>query len=602
MIENIKLDQIEPNPWQPRQSDDPAGIEELAFSIARDGLLQVPVGRPIPNVDGKFQLSIGHRRLEAFRMLADVQIGNEHGLDGNHPVLIEPVRKALAAGRKFFEMPLDVQDLTDLQMFEMAISENFQRKDLNPVEQAAAMKRYMDEFGKNSKEAGEFFGVNDATVRGTVRLLDLPPVAQEKLAAGEMTVGTARKLLTVQRAAGEAAAKEMTSQLSKPNADIEEVVNSQLKRNTEGVEMWASWKDQESPQAGVGLWPLATSKENFPNDLLPVISEAEEAKALGQEFTAELRAKLRKWNEALCLRKPDLAQKLIADGAPENDVERLMHLIDPPACTACPFYARMDKQHYCAFAACHKRKVKAWSQAELRRLSKELSITVYDPKEHGKETYALEKEWRDENGAQKLFDARSEVCLQAKYKTSMYGNKHDFTDSCTVQAIAVGKTAHKLIEQRKKANDRSATKSRDAEQERLSNIEWENRKLSVSFIEKVAVPIFAPVFAGMDKVEPLLALLRIKPDKEFEKAGKGKKLEMLRQKIAGQALDYVVDFPMKKNGPLATAKHLQGVAKTWGVKLPDNWLDLAQPFLKGLKEYKGLDGKTVVVSKETKAG
>jgi ParB family chromosome partitioning protein len=614
MIENIKLDHIEPNPWQPRQGNDPAGIEELAFSIARDGLLQVPVGRPAPPAppqpspngstpfgEGEYQLAIGHRRLLAFRLLASIEIGFE---DGIPPALVEMVRTTMKAGGSFHEMPLDVQGLTDLQMFEMAISENIQRKDLNPVEQAAAMKCYMDEFHVTSQKAGEFFGVNDATVRGTVRLLDLPPVAQEKLAAGEMTIGTARKLLTVQRAAGEAAAKEMTSQLSKPNADIEEVVNSQLKRNMKGVEMWGSWRDQDAPQAGIGLWPLAMSKKDFPNDLLPVISEAEEAKALGQEFTAELRANLRKWNKVLCLRKPELVQKLIADGAPENDIERLVHLIAPPACPACPFYARIDKQHYCAFAACHKRKVKAWSQAELRQLSKELSIPVYDPKEHGKETFALKSQWNDKGKIKELFDARSDVCLQAKHNDpqTMYGNKHDFTDSYTVQAIAVGKKAHKLIEKRKKDNDRSAQESKYAEGRRQQNIELENRMQSNNFIENVAAPVFAPAFAGVEKVEPLLALLQRDPDKKFKAASKGQQLELLRQEMADRALDHIVNFPIKKNGPLATAKHLQGVAKTWGVKLPDNWLYLARPYLKGLEEYQGLDGKTVVVTAKMGGG
>jgi IS5 family transposase len=117
----------------------------------------------------------------------------------------------------------------------------------------------------------------------------------------------------------------------------------------------------------------------------------------------------------------------------------------------------------------------------------------------------------------------------------------------------------------------------------------------------VAAPIFAPAFYGMKKIEPLLALLGKDPDKKFEAASQGKKLELLRQELAEHALDNIVDHQIKKNGPLTTAKHLQGIAKTWGVKLPENWLELAQPFLEGLKEYEGLDGKTVIVSAETEA-
>ncbi len=605
MTDTYRLDLIEPNPWQSRQSNDPAGIEELALSIARDGLMQIPVGRPIPvpppSGEGSiFQLAIGHRRLEAFRLLASIQCGLE---DGNKLELIEWVHAhaAVKAGRDFNVMPLEVQDLTDQQMFEMAISENIRRKDLNPVELAAAMKRYMDEFHATSRQAGEFFGVNDATVRGTVRLLDLPATVQEKLAAGEMTVGMARKLLTVQRVAGEEAVTKVTEELSEPNADVESVINHQLKASTGGIEMWGTWRDQEAPLAGAGLWPLATSKENFPNDLLPALGETEAAKALGQEFTAELRAKLKVWLSELNY-EPERAQKLIADGAPENDIERLAHLVVPPACTACMFYARVDKAHYCAFATCHKRKIKAWCQAELQRLSKELAIPIYDPQEHGKETYTLKKEWNDNGKFENIFDAHTDICLQAKYNSSqsMYGSKYDFTDSYTVQAILVGKAAHKLIEQRRKANSPSEQGKKYAEESRQRDIEWANRRRSDDFIKKVAAPIFAPAFAGMDSVEPLLALLgRDRGDKEFEKAGKGKKLELLRQKMAERALSNTIDFPIEKKGPLATAKYLQGVAITWEVKLPENWLELAWPFLDGLTEYEGLDGKTVVVSAET---
>jgi len=609
LLGTYRLDLIEPNPWQSRRAIDPAAIEELAISIARDGLMQIPVGRPTPispsSVKGTiFQLAIGHRRLEAFRLLASIQSGLEdgnkaEGAGTSRPELIEWVHAAGKAGRDFNTMPLEVQDLTDQRMFEMAISENIYRKDLNPVELAAAMKRYMDEFHATSRQAGELFSVNDATVRGTVRLLDLPAAVQEKLAAGEMTVGTARKLLTVQRVAGEGAVKKAAEKLSKPNADVESVVNQQLKFNTKGIEMWSSWRDQEAPQAGVGLWPLATSKDNFPNDLLPVVSEAEEAKALGWEpSAAEMRASLRKWNEVLCLRKPELVQKLITDGAPENDIERLVHFIDPPACTACPFYARVDKTHYCAFAACHRRKIKAWNQAELQRMSKELNLPIYDPQEHGKETYTLKKQWSDKSKFEKIWDAQVDICLQAKYSSSpnTYGNKHDFTDSYTVQAIVVGKTAHELIEQSKKANAPNEQGNKYAEESRRRNIEWENRKQSDNFIEIVAVPVFAPAFAGMDKVEPLLALLRKDIDKEFEKASKGKKLELLRQEMAEWALNNIIGHSIRKNGPLATAKHLQGVAKTWGVKIPENWLELDQSFLEGMTEYEGLDGQTIVIS------
>jgi ParB/RepB/Spo0J family partition protein len=294
----IPIKWIGVNPYQLRQVEDPAAVAELAENIERNTLLQPPTVRRCAGVGEIYELAFGHTRLAAFRLL-------------------------VSQGKAGYEqMPCFVRELEDLQMFEFAVAENIKRRDLNQIERATAMNTYMQRFKKTSAETGQFFDCDEATVRGTVRLLRLPEIAKEKLASNEMTVGTARKLLTVQRAAGAAAAEKITRELSKPNADVEEVVNHQLKASTDVIEMWASWRDQEAPQAGVGLWPLATSKENFPNDLLPVISEAEEAKALGQEFTAEMRAKLRTWNEILCLRKPELIQKLITEGAPENDIER----------------------------------------------------------------------------------------------------------------------------------------------------------------------------------------------------------------------------------------------------------------------------------------
>jgi ParB family chromosome partitioning protein len=137
MISLVPLDEITPNPWQPRQNMDPAGINELALSIARDDLMQVPVARKDPTTAGIYQLAIGHRRLEAFATLETIA-----GLITDRPDPSEPdalwiaTAKAIGSGRTFHEIPLEIKDLTDQQMFEMAIQENLQRKDLNPIEQA----------------------------------------------------------------------------------------------------------------------------------------------------------------------------------------------------------------------------------------------------------------------------------------------------------------------------------------------------------------------------------------------------------------------------------------------------------------------------------
>ena len=133
----VDVDRIIPNPWQPRQGEDPAVVAELAASIKKNGLMQIPSAR---RVNGHYQLAFGHTRLAAFKLNGETS------------------------------MPLFERELTDLQMFEMGVSENIKRRDLNPIEEAEAMRRYMADFDKNSVETAEFFNCSPEKVRSTVRL------------------------------------------------------------------------------------------------------------------------------------------------------------------------------------------------------------------------------------------------------------------------------------------------------------------------------------------------------------------------------------------------------------------------------------------------
>lgn len=195
LVVNVLLECFLPNPWQPRESEDAEHIKKIALSIAQDGLMQVPVGRwvdaelkPAPNMEAtnqinlntllengyRVQLAFGHSRLAAFKWLEDVK--NHSDLVGNWAL-----------------MPVVVRDLSDDEMFRMAVGENLARKDLTAIEEARAMARYRDEFGKNSAQIGEVFGVSESTVRGKMRLLNLP--AEVQAASRELSEGTMRELL-----------------------------------------------------------------------------------------------------------------------------------------------------------------------------------------------------------------------------------------------------------------------------------------------------------------------------------------------------------------------------------------------------------------------
>lgn len=175
--EFFPLGVIAPNPFQPRQTIDPAGIADLAANIlatraaAPDtlGLLQTPRGRR--HGDG-VQLAFGHRRLAAFQLLAS-QGHTEYG-----------------------QFPVDVADLTDADMAVTAWSENMARLDLNPMERVRYIHLIMDEFGWTQTETAKRLGVVFATLSNILRLLKLPADVQELLESGQLSQARALDIVS----------------------------------------------------------------------------------------------------------------------------------------------------------------------------------------------------------------------------------------------------------------------------------------------------------------------------------------------------------------------------------------------------------------------
>lgn len=172
----FELGNIQDNPYQPRMSEDFEHILAVAKSIAADGLLQVPVGREIPLTAG-IELAFGHTRLRAYRLLAGGQV---EGVD-------DP--------EQYERMPVVIRELTDEEMFRFSVTENLARKDLTPIEEATAMQRYMNDFGKNSEEVGQLFNLSGSAVRGKIRLLRLPKNIQQALNERKISELVARELL-----------------------------------------------------------------------------------------------------------------------------------------------------------------------------------------------------------------------------------------------------------------------------------------------------------------------------------------------------------------------------------------------------------------------
>ena len=164
----IELELIDPNPFQPRQSIDAAGVADLAANIlatrasAPDtlGLLQSPRGRS--RDDGRVQMAYGHRRLAAFRLLAS------QGHDD------------------YARFPIELTDLSDADMAVVAWAENTARADLNLMEEADFVLRIMEEFGWTAREAAERLGLKYSTISSTLRLRSLPGDICDMIAAGKI--------------------------------------------------------------------------------------------------------------------------------------------------------------------------------------------------------------------------------------------------------------------------------------------------------------------------------------------------------------------------------------------------------------------------------
>ena len=162
-IETLPLREIEPDPGQPRKTFDDETLAELSASIAEHGLLQPIAVRPKPS--GGYQIIAGERRWRASRMA---------GLT---------------------EVPVIVKDVTDEQAMELALVENLQREDLDPVEEATGIRELMTRCNLTQEQAARKLGKSRSALANSLRLLSLPETVLELLKSGFITIGHAKVVL-----------------------------------------------------------------------------------------------------------------------------------------------------------------------------------------------------------------------------------------------------------------------------------------------------------------------------------------------------------------------------------------------------------------------
>jgi ParB family chromosome partitioning protein len=161
----VPVGAIVPNPRQPREHFDEEALAELVTSIKEVGLLQPVVVREV--AEGRYELIMGERRLRASR---------EAGLEA---------------------IPAIVRETPDDAMLRDALLENLHRQQLNPLEEAAAYQQLLEEFGATHEQLAERIGRSRSQVTNTIRLLNLPPTVQKRVAAGVLSAGHARALLSL---------------------------------------------------------------------------------------------------------------------------------------------------------------------------------------------------------------------------------------------------------------------------------------------------------------------------------------------------------------------------------------------------------------------
>jgi len=160
------IGQMEPGAYQPRRHFTDESIAELAESIATHGVLQPIIVRQKPGFNGVYEIVAGERRWRA------------------------------AQRAKLHEVPVIIKELGDEQALEIALIENLQREDLNPVEEAQGYKQLMEEFGHTQEQTAKALGKSRSHVANTIRLLTLPRPVVDLIRSGKLSAGHARTIIT----------------------------------------------------------------------------------------------------------------------------------------------------------------------------------------------------------------------------------------------------------------------------------------------------------------------------------------------------------------------------------------------------------------------
>jgi len=213
-IEQVRVDLIDPSPFQPRREFPEDSLAELAESIRACGVVQPILVRRSSAPEGRYQLVIGERRWRAARLV---------GLE---------------------TVPAMIRELTDQDALELALTENLLRKDLNPLEVASAYQVLQETYHLSHEEIAQRLGINRSSVTNTLRLLRLPAIVQEMLSKEQITYGHARALLGLN---SEAAQVQLALRTARQGLSVRDVENMVASRESKPAANKAASKPLTDP-------------------------------------------------------------------------------------------------------------------------------------------------------------------------------------------------------------------------------------------------------------------------------------------------------------------------------------------------------------------
>ena len=195
----LPLEQVQPNPRQPRRAFDQDALDDLARSIAQDGIIQPILVRSAP--DGRYEIIAGERRWRA------------------------------AQKAQLHDVPVVIRSIGDMDALQLGLIENLQRADLTPIDEALGYRKLMDDFSQTQDDLAKTMGRSRPHVANTLRLLDLPASVQEMIRIGQLSAGQGRAMLGLADPAA-MAARAVEEKLSV--RDVERLAGAEKKKGKGG--------------------------------------------------------------------------------------------------------------------------------------------------------------------------------------------------------------------------------------------------------------------------------------------------------------------------------------------------------------------------------